>query len=70
MAYVVLHPESSSTEVLTSVVLRKLKDELELQGYSEVKKIVVYGESCRMGDNRLREQGVVFKQIPYDVKAR
>ncbi|MBQ7022212.1 MAG: site-specific DNA-methyltransferase [Akkermansia sp.] len=70
VAYVVLHPESSSTEVLTSVVLRKLKDELELQGYSEVKKIVVYGESCRMGDDRLREQGVVFKQIPYDVKAR
>lgn len=70
VAYVVLHPESSSTEVLTSVVLRKLKDELELQGYSDVKKIVVYGESCRMGDDRLREQGVVFKQIPYDVKAR
>ncbi len=70
VAYVVLHPESSSTEVLTSVVLCKLKDELELQGYSEVKKIVVYGESCRMGDDRLREQGVVFKQIPYDVKAR
>ena len=70
VAYVVLHPESSTTEVLTSVVLRKLKDELELQGYSEVKKIVVYGESCRMGDDRLREQGVVFKQIPYDVKAR
>lgn len=70
VAYVVLHPESSSTEVLTSLVLRKLKDELELQGYSEVKKIVVYGESCRIGDDRLREQGVVFKQIPYDVKAR
>lgn len=70
VAYVVLHPESSSTEVLTSVVLRKLKEELELQGYSDVKKIVVYGESCRMGDDRLREQGVVFKQIPYDVKAR
>ena len=70
VAYVVLHPESSSSEVLTSVVLRKLKEELELQGYSDVKKIVVYGESCRMGDDRLREQGVVFKQIPYDVKAR
>lgn len=70
VAYVVLHPESSTTEVLTSVVLLQLKDELELQGYSDVKKIVVYGESCRMGDDRLREQGVVFKQIPYDVKAR
>jgi site-specific DNA-methyltransferase (adenine-specific)/adenine-specific DNA-methyltransferase len=27
--------------------------------------VVVYGTSCRLSDERLREAGVVFKQIPY-----
>jgi adenine-specific DNA-methyltransferase len=31
---------------------------------------VIYGETTRLGEARLREAGVVFKQIPYDIKAR
>lgn len=31
---------------------------------------VVYGETTRLGEARLREAGIVFKQIPYDIKAR
>jgi adenine-specific DNA-methyltransferase len=31
---------------------------------------VVYGEACRLGAARLAQANVVFKHIPYDVKAR
>jgi DNA modification methylase len=29
---------------------------------------VVYGEGCRLGADRLRQEGVVFRQIPYEIK--
>ncbi|HRM00292.1 MAG TPA: site-specific DNA-methyltransferase [Acidovorax sp.] len=32
--------------------------------------LVVYGEACRLGAARLAQANVVFKHIPYDVKAR
>ena len=32
--------------------------------------VTVYGEASRLSDARLRAEGIVFKQTPYDVKAR
>jgi hypothetical protein len=29
---------------------------------------VVYGEASRLGNERLKREGIVFKQIPYEVK--
>ncbi len=29
---------------------------------------VVYGEGCRIGENRLKRERIIFKQIPYDIK--
>jgi adenine-specific DNA-methyltransferase len=29
---------------------------------------IIYGESCRLGADRLRREGVVFKQVPYEIK--
>jgi hypothetical protein len=29
---------------------------------------VIYGESCRLGDVRLKRENIVFKQTPYDVR--
>jgi len=29
---------------------------------------VIYGNRCRIGANRLRELGIIFKQIPYEIK--
>jgi len=46
--------------VLTGRVLAKLPN------HSGVK--VVYGEGCRLGPTRLKREGVVFKQIPYQIK--
>ncbi len=31
---------------------------------------IVYGETTRLGEQRLEEAGVTFRQIPYDIKAR
>ena len=31
---------------------------------------VIYGEACRIGAARLQDLGIVFKQTPYDLKAR
>ena len=32
--------------------------------------LVVYGEACRLGEERLKQAKVTFKHIPYDVRAR
>jgi len=29
---------------------------------------IVFGEGCRIGDGRLKKEGIIFKQIPYDIK--
>lgn len=47
--------------VLTSKVLNELPD------ISEHEKIVIYGESSRLGEARLKQHNIIFKQIPYDV---
>ena len=31
---------------------------------------VIYGEACRIGAARLKDLGIIFKQIPYDMKAQ
>lgn len=48
--------------VLTTKVLRMLP---EFNGPK-----VIYGETTRFGAERLRVEGIIFKQIPYDIKAR
>ncbi len=48
--------------VLTS---RVLKDLPPFEGPK-----VIYGETTRLGAERLRFEGITFKQIPYDIKAR
>lgn len=48
--------------VLTSKVLKELR--------SHAGPKVIYGESSRLGKERLKKEGIVFKQTPYDVKAR
>ncbi len=47
--------------VLTSNVLNGLPD------IQSQEKIVIYGESCRLGATRLQQANITFKQIPYDV---
>jgi len=51
--------------VLTSAVLAYLDEAFPHAGAR-----VIYGETTRLGEARLRESGITFKQIPYDIKAR
>lgn len=48
--------------VLTSAILNSLPKIHEHEG-----KIVIYGESSRLGEARLTRSNITFKQIPYDV---
>ena len=46
--------------VLTNEILRRLPPHKGTK--------VVYGEGCRLGAARLKREGIVFRQIPYEVK--
>lgn len=48
--------------VLTTPILKSLP--------SHVGPKVIYGEGCRFGALRLKDEQITFKHIPYDIKAR
>jgi len=52
--------------VLTRPVLKRLQ--AESNGFSGA--LVVYGEMSRISEAKLREKKIIFKQTPYDVRAR
>ncbi|HVL46705.1 MAG TPA: hypothetical protein VM407_17990, partial [Acidovorax sp.] len=55
--------------VLTHAVLQSLLQLHAATPHPDA-PLVVYGEACRLGAARLAQAHVVFKHIPYDVKAR
>ena len=52
----------ASGNVLTSAVLDALRQTCWHDGPK-----LVYGEACRLGEARLAEAGITFKQLPYAV---
>ncbi len=54
-----------SGNVLTGKVLRELP---HIDDHKD-RKVVIYGESTRLGESRLKQASITFKQIPYDVGA-
>jgi adenine-specific DNA-methyltransferase len=62
----VVHDRSISAEnTLTSKTLQIIENNLQSAEYD---KLVIYGECCRISENRLKEKHIEFKQTPYDVK--
>ena len=55
--------------VLTHAVLQSLLQLHAATPHPDA-PLVVYGEACRLGAARLTQANVVFRHIPYDVKAR
>jgi hypothetical protein len=49
--------------VLTNEILRGLPGPTIKDGTR-----VIYGEGCRLGAARLKREGIVFKQVPYEIK--
>ena len=58
---------SDGGNVLTSKVIKSLPSFDEHLKHNRT--IVIYGESTRLGEARLHQENIVFKQIPYDVGA-
>jgi hypothetical protein len=53
-----------------NVLTRKtLATILQDMGDVQYDKLVIYGESCRLGVTTLQEKNILFKQTPYDVRA-
>jgi len=59
----------ASGNVLTQAVLDALLA-LHATTPEPTAPLLVYGEACRLGEERLRQANVSFRHIPYDVKAR
>lgn len=55
----------ASGNVLTHDVLKAINEIFPHSG-----KKVIYGETTRLGESRLKVENIVFKQIPYDVQMR
>lgn len=55
----------ASGNVLTHAVLNAINEIFPHDGQK-----VIYGEMSRLGASRLAAEGIIFKQIPYDVKMR
>lgn len=53
--------------VLTNKTLNVILDDMHNAPYD---KLVIYGESSRIGQPRLKSLNIEFKQTPYDIKAR
>lgn len=53
--------------VLTNKTLKVILDDMQNAPYD---KLVIYGESSRIGQPRLKSLNIEFKQTPYDIKAR
>ncbi len=52
---------------LTRETLAIIKASIHAVSTEFAGSIVVYGTSCRLSDERLRESGIIFKQIPYQL---
>jgi len=49
--------------VLTNEIMRGLPEPTTKDAFR-----VIYGEGCRLGAARLKREGIVFRQIPYEIK--
>lgn len=56
--------------VLTKRTLDIIRDDLSGLGGRFAGPLVIYGEGSRIGAERLKQEGIVFRQTPYDVTVR
>ncbi|EDZ47401.1 adenine specific DNA methylase Mod [Rhodobacterales bacterium Y4I] len=53
--------------VLTRPVLRLIREDLA-PGFEG--NLIVYGAACRLSEDTLKTEGIIFRQTPYDISAR
>jgi len=54
---------TSGGNILTNALLCGLPEPTTKDGFR-----VIYGEGCRLGAARLKREGIIFKQVPYEIK--
>jgi site-specific DNA-methyltransferase (adenine-specific)/adenine-specific DNA-methyltransferase len=60
----VLHDKRpNGGNVLTNDILRGLPEHACKDGIK-----IIYGEGCRLSSARLKREGIIFKQVPYEIK--
>jgi hypothetical protein len=66
----------SGGNVLTNGILKRLPEPArrsetaatDRRSETDATTKVIYGEGCRLGEARLKREGIVFKQVPYAIK--
>ena len=56
--------------VLTRAVLTLIRADLARVAPDFGGDLIVYGAACRLSEATLKEQGILFRQTPYDISAR
>jgi adenine-specific DNA-methyltransferase len=56
--------------VLTRAVLKLIRDDLAAAAPGFEGDLIVYGAACRLSEATLKDQGILFRQTPYDISAR
>ena len=62
--------KSNNGNVLTRPTLARIRSEIALRDVDFAGPLTVYGEQSRLSQATLTQQDIVFKQTPYDIKAR
>ena len=60
--------KANGGNVLTRAVLRSLPSSVLPKG-GKVERKIIYGTGCLLSEEKLRELGITFRQLPYEVKA-
>ena len=71
-AYALLHNGilGDKGNVLTRAILAVIREEIAHKDANFSGTLTVYGEQSRLTPATLDQEGIVFKQTPYDVKVR
>ena len=56
--------------VLTRAVLGLIREALASTAPDFAGDLVIYGAACRLSEATLKDQGILFRQTPYDISAR
>jgi len=61
--------KANGGNVLTRAVLASLPPPSVPPEGGKVERKIIYGTGCLLSEEKLRELGITFRQIPYEVKA-
>ncbi|NBB75146.1 MAG: site-specific DNA-methyltransferase [Bacteroidetes bacterium] len=61
-------PSGDGQAKASNVLTREMLDALPEPNGGDISTRIIYGEACRLSEDDLNERGIIFRQIPYDVR--